>query len=97
VISRRLLFLLLLLLAADFAVPYELTARGVIEADDQEEALRGQVTDAPAPTLSRALTTGGAARARLARRPPTPRRRRGPALRRVGRRPSSPPSPTEDH
>jgi hypothetical protein len=96
VIPRRLLFLLLLLLAADFAVPYQLTARGVIEVDDQEEALRGQAAEAPAPTPSRPLTITGISRPRLVPRPAPPRRR-APALRRIGRRSPSPASPTEDH
>ncbi len=57
--SRRFLFLLLVFVAADFAVPYELTARGWYEYEDEEEGGRPEPrrVERPADCRTRAVVT----------------------------------------
>lgn len=99
---HRILVLLLLLVAADFAVPYEPTARGVFELEDEQEAVRsdGRRAQSPEAAASRPSTTQSVARQRIVRRAAERQADRRPTLnpvRRIRADLASPPSSTEDH
>jgi len=59
--SRRFLLLLLVLVGADFAVPYEPTVRGWYEFEDEEESVhpQGRRLERPSATAGK-LSTGAA-------------------------------------
>jgi hypothetical protein len=102
VIAHRLVLLVLVLVAADFAVPYEPTARAVLELDDEQDAVRSDGRRSPAPVALPARPSTALAVSRPRVTPSRPERV-------LGRRPArsllaasrgdraAPPSPTEDH
>ena len=99
--SRRFLLLLLLFVSLDFAVPYELTARGWYEFEDEEESVHpaGRRLERPQATSDRPADAEAAAvRARSApipdhARPPYP----APVTRLARADTSSPPASPEAH
>jgi hypothetical protein len=60
--SRRLLLLLLLFVSLDFAVPYEPTARGWQEFEDEEESVHPEGRRLERPRATAAQPSTGAAR-----------------------------------
>ena len=82
--SRRLILLLLLFVSLDFAVPYEPTARGWSEYEDEEESVHpeGRRLERPRATSPRPSTGGAVVTAR-----PRP----APAPERHARRPHAAP------
>ena len=65
--SRRFLFLLLLFVSLDFAVPYEPTARGWHEFEDEEESVHpaGRRLERPQATSARPSDAAALAAARV--------------------------------
>ena len=59
--SRRLLFFLLLFVSLDFAVPYEPTARGWQEFEDEEESVHPEGRRLERPRAGAAQPSTGAA------------------------------------
>jgi hypothetical protein len=59
--SRRLLFLVLLVVSLDFAVPYEPTARGWQEFEDEEESVHPEGRRLERPRATAAQPSAGAA------------------------------------
>jgi hypothetical protein len=68
VTSRRLVFLLLLFVSLDFAVPYEPTARGWQEYEDEEESVHPEARrlERPGASLTEPSGTRAASRPRPA-------------------------------
>ncbi|HEY2995098.1 MAG TPA: hypothetical protein VGM22_19970 [Methylomirabilota bacterium] len=77
--SRRFLLLLLLFVSLDFAVPYEPTARGWYEFEDEEESVHpaGRRAERPQATSARPASPDAAATVR-ARSAPIPDHARQP-------------------
>ena len=59
--SRRFFLILLLFVSVDFAVPYEPTARGWQDFEDEEEAVHPEVRRAERPRISAEARSAGAA------------------------------------
>jgi hypothetical protein len=83
VTSRRILYLLLMFVALDFAVPFEPTARGWDEFEDEEESV-SPVARRPERPRRAAGTPAGAAAAISRPRPVSP------ASRQESREPAAP-------
>ena len=69
--SRRLLLLLLLFVSLDFAVPYEPTARGWQDFEDEEESVHPEGRRLERPRATAAQPSTGAARVTRFRPAPT--------------------------
>jgi hypothetical protein len=100
--SRRFLFLLLLFVSVDFALPYEPTARGWYEIEDEEESVHpeGRRLERPRPTGQPATTaapTASRPRPSAVSDPRARRRQIAPVTRLARADTSSPPTSPEAH
>ena len=100
--SRRLLLLLLLFVSLDFAVPYEPTARGWQEYEDEEESvhLQHRRAERPRPSAGQPSSTGTSSLSRPRPAPGRPQSRQPEApVTRLARADtsSSPPGSPEAH
>lgn len=96
--SRRLLFLVLLFVSLDFAVPYEPTARGWQEFEDEEESVHPEGRRLERPRATTAQPSTGTASVSRSRPAATARRQASrqadvPVTRLARADTSSPPPP----
>jgi len=102
VTSRRLLLLLLLFVSLDFAVPYEPTARGWQDFEDEEESVRPEARRLQRPGATTGESAAGAVSASRPRpapgtRRPAARQPLAPVTRLARADTSSPPASPEAH
>jgi hypothetical protein len=103
VTSRRILYLLLMFVALDFAVPFEPTARGWDDFEDEEESVHPASRRAERPRPAAGTSSGGSAAVSRPRPAPAAgrqqsREREAPVTRLArADTSSSPPGPPEAH
>jgi len=101
--SRRLLYFLLIFVALDFAVPYEPTARGWQEYEDEEESVHPAARRLERPSAPAVVPSATAAAISRPRPAPTagrqPSRQPQAPVTRLARADTSspPPAPAEAH